>query len=101
MQRTFTDVAWVMALVSSVVLLAVAVMTVAIALATPAGSLAHLDAWRLVMAVLVALLAASLVLAALTLVRVRRGEAAAIDELDAAIAPAPAVVLVDDAERSA
>ncbi|SDH68814.1 hypothetical protein [Agrococcus jejuensis] len=74
MPKSPLTVAWTMLLIACVVLVTVAAGALAVAIASPAGTVAHLDAWRGVVTSSAVLVASALALAVLTLVRIRRGE---------------------------
>ena len=83
-----------MALVTSIVLLAIAAVAVVMAATAPASSTLQLDAWRGALLAIVSLVVASTVLAALTVARLRRGEELVVPEVVGEDAR-PAVVSIE------
>ncbi|QCR18813.1 hypothetical protein [Agrococcus sp. SGAir0287] len=81
MEKTFLGAAWVMALVTSIVLLAISAIAVVMAATAPASSTLQLDAWRGALLAIVSLVVASTILAALTVARLRRGEELVVPEV--------------------
>lgn len=100
MEKTFLGVAWVMTLVTSVVLLVIATVAVVVAVAAPAGAPAQIDAWRGALICIVSLIGSSTLLAALTLARLRRGEELVVVEAGAEETQPAVVTIVAEPDRT-